>query len=52
MGKVTSEISMSWEAAPALWPDAVSSTVKEGAVYIAMAATALPCEAVDFGDER
>jgi hypothetical protein len=31
-----------------LWLDAVSSTVKEWAVQIAMAATALPCEAVDF----
>ena len=49
MGKVTSEISMSWEAAPVPFTvDAVSSTVKEWAVQIAMAATALPCEAVDF----
>jgi hypothetical protein len=31
-----------------LWLDAVSSTVKEWAVQIAIAATALPCEAVDF----
>jgi hypothetical protein len=48
MGKVTSEISMSWEAAHSCGSTLVSSTVKEWAVQIAVAATALPCEAVDL----